>query len=176
MIDNVNKISIIGGPGTGKTTLAENLGKELNLPIHHLDGKNYLENWIQRDTKERDNMILEIANKDKWIMDGTYRSTLEQRIEKSEMVIFLNYSTLAKVKGIITRTIKQGGKERPEIPGCKEKIDLEFIKLTMKWNKTKRKFIKEILEKNSDKEIITFNRRSKLNKWYKDEFNKGIEL
>ena len=27
---NVNKISIVGGPGTGKSTLAKKLGKKLN--------------------------------------------------------------------------------------------------------------------------------------------------
>ena len=43
---NVNKISIIGGPGTVKSTLANNLGKELNLPVYHLDGIHYLDNFF----------------------------------------------------------------------------------------------------------------------------------
>ena len=168
MIRNINKISIVGGPGTGKTTLANNIGKELNLPIYHLDEKNYLENWVQRDEKERDKVFLEIANKDKWIMDGTYKSTLAKRMQKSEMIIFLNYSTLAK--------IKYRGEERPEIPGCKEKMDLGFIKHTITWNKQKRKLINSILDKNKDKKIMIFNNRVKLNKWYKKEFNKEIEI
>ena len=35
MLDNVKRISIIGGPGTGKSTLANNLGRELELAIYH---------------------------------------------------------------------------------------------------------------------------------------------
>lgn len=34
----INKVVIVGGPGTGKSTLAKNLGKQLNLPVYHLDG------------------------------------------------------------------------------------------------------------------------------------------
>ena len=45
----MNRISIIGGSGTGNTTLAKNLGKQLNLPVYHIDGINYLDNWQERD-------------------------------------------------------------------------------------------------------------------------------
>ena len=48
------RISIIGGPGTGKSTLAENLGKTLDIPVYHLDAINHLKNWEKRNTKERD--------------------------------------------------------------------------------------------------------------------------
>ena len=59
MIKNANKISIIGGSGTGKTTLANELGKELNLPVCHIDGIQHLKNWELRDKEERDQIILE---------------------------------------------------------------------------------------------------------------------
>ena len=38
----VNKVCIIGGSGTGKTTLANNLCKVLNLPVCHIDGIHHL--------------------------------------------------------------------------------------------------------------------------------------
>lgn len=37
----MNRVSIIGGSGSGKTALATNLGPDLNLPAYHLDGLNY---------------------------------------------------------------------------------------------------------------------------------------
>ena len=175
MLKNINKISIIGGPGTGKTTLARNLGDVLNLPVYHLDGINHLENWKKRDTKQRDKMILERASKDKWVIDGTYRGTLETRIQKSDLIIFLNYSTIFKTKSIITRYLKTRGKERPEIPGCKEKITWDFLKFTIEWNRKKRKQIKEMLERNKNKEILIFKKRRELNCWYEKEFGKKIK-
>ena len=52
-MENIYRISIIGGPGTGKSTLANNLGKDLNLPVYHLDGIHHLENCKERDKEER---------------------------------------------------------------------------------------------------------------------------
>lgn len=116
MLEDINKIAIIGGPGTGKSTLANNLGRKLNLPIYHLDSINYFENWVERDKKERDNIILEKVSEPKWIMDGTYRSTLEERVQESDLTIFLRYSTLAKMKGILSRYFKNKGIEKKDIP------------------------------------------------------------
>lgn len=173
---NIKKISIIGGPGTGKTTLANNIGKELKLPVYHLDGIHHLENWKIRDKKERDKIILDKIEESNWVIDGTYRDTLEARMQKSDMIIFLNYSTIARLRGIISRYLKNKGKEKAEIPGCKEQMSLEFIKFAIIWNKTKGSTIKQVLEKNKDKKIIEFKTRKRLNKWYIANFGKKIDL
>lgn len=173
---NVNKISIVGGPGTGKSTLAKNLGKKLNLPVYHLDQINFLENWEERDKEERDNIILEKVKENKWIIDGTYKKTLEERIKNADLVIFLNYSKLARLKGILSRYKNNKNKERFEIPGCEEKMELSFVKFTLSWEKTNKNFVKEILEKYNNKEILIFKNRKKLNKWYEKEFGEKIEI
>lgn len=176
MLKDVNKISIIGGPGTGKSTLANNLGRELNLPICHIDAIHHLENWKVRDKVERDKIILEKVNEDKWVIDGTYKDTLEVRIRKSDLVIFLNYSKMARVRGVLSRYLKNKGKDKPEIPGCKEQMNWKFLKQVIKWEKGRKELINKTLEENKDRNIIIFNNRRKLNKWYKNEFGKRIEV
>jgi len=175
-MDTVTKISIIGGPGTGKSTLANNLGKCLNLPIYHIDGIHHLENWQIRDKQERDKIILDTIKTSKWIMDGTYHSTLEMRVKNSDLIIFLEFSIYARLKGILSRYFKNRNKEKPEIPGCKERMTLEFLKFTIKWNKTKGKTINSVLEKYSNKNILIFKNRKTLNKWYETKFGEKIEL
>ena len=175
-MEEINRISIIGGPGTGKTTLAINLGNELKLPIYHMDQIAHLPNWIKRTKEERDKIILEKINEKKKVIDGTYKGTLESRIKKSDLVIFLNYSTLSKISGIIKRYIKGRGKEKRELPGCKEKISLEFLKYTFTWNIKQRKKIEDILNKNNKKDILIFKSRKELNNWYEEKFNKKIEI
>lgn len=58
------KISIIGAPGTGKTTLANKLSEIFHIKATHIDGLHHLENWKIRDKAERDKMILDVVSKD----------------------------------------------------------------------------------------------------------------
>ena len=171
----MKRICIIGGSGTGKTTLAKNLGKELNLPVYHIDGINYLENWETRDKTERDKIILEKVNDDKWIIDGTYCSTLKARLKKSDYVIYLDYSSAASVKGVLERFIKNHGKEKTEIQGCKEKMSLQFFWWVVNWKKNKRQIIIENIKEIDNTKIHIFKNRRELNRWYKKQFKKKIE-
>ena len=176
MLENANKISIIGGSGTGKTTLSESLSKDLNMPVYHIDGIHHLKNWEIRKKEETDKIIHDIIKKDKWIIDGTYTKTLEDRVKVSDLIIYLDYSTIAQVKGAMGRFIKNHGKEKPEIPGCKEQMSFKFFMLVVKWRKNKRQFIIDTLENIDKNKVIIFKNRRKLNKWYKKEIGKKINV
>ena len=161
-----NRIAIIGGAGSGKTTLSNKLSEIFNIPATHIDGIHHLENWKQRDKEERDKIILEIASQEKWIIDGTYRATLRQRLERADLVVWLDFSTIALLKGVIGRYLKNKGKEKPEIPGCKEKVDKEFLLLVLKYNKTRRNIILENLEGIDKNKVVILKNRKQVNKWF----------
>ena len=171
----MKRISIIGGSGSGKTTLANNLADELKLPVYHIDGINYSTNWEACDKDERDSILLKIIKEKEWVIDGTYTSTLNERLSKSDCIIFLDYSTIALLKGVLGRYIKLHGKERKEIAGCQERISMEFLLWVMKWKKSKEKIILEAIKNQNKKEIYIFKSRRQLNKWYKNKFNKDID-
>ena len=82
---DVSRISIIGGSGSGKSTLANILSKKLDIPAVHLDAINYKNNWVEIDKTERDKIIEEKANEDKWIIDGNYWIT--QNLQ--EIIIYI---------------------------------------------------------------------------------------
>jgi len=164
-----NRISIIGGAGTGKTTLSNLLSEKYNIPVTHIDGIHHLKNWRVRDKAERDKIILDIVAKEKWIIDGTYKDTIKQRLEKSDLIIWLDYSTFAQVKGILKRFLKNPGKEKPEIPGCNERLNLEFLKYVIDYRKKKRHFVVEAIESIDQSKVLVFTKQKKLNKWLKEQ-------
>lgn len=172
-----NRISIIGGPGSGKTTLSNILSKKYNIPVTHIDGIHHLKDWKVRDKAERDKIILDIVSKDKWIIDGTYHDTLKKRLEVSDLIIWLDYSSITMVKGIIKRYLKNPGKEKEEIPGCKERLNFNFIKYVMRYNKNKRHYIIDSLKNINENKVIIFKKQKDLNKWLKElNINKSKRL
>lgn len=163
-----NRISIVGGSGSGKSTLANILSKELKLPAIHLDAINYSSNWVEIDKDERDKIISNKSAEDKWIIDGIYNKTLQERFEKAELIIWLDYSTIKQLKGVIKRYLKTYNKERPEIPGCKERLDFTFIRYVLTYNKKKRPVIVEYLKNIPKEKVLVFKKQKDLNKWLKE--------
>lgn len=163
-----NRISIVGGSGSGKSTLCNILSKELNLPAIHLDAINFNSNWVEIDKNERDKIISTKAEEDKWIIDGNYNKTLKERFNKADLIIWLDYSTFMQLKGIFKRYLKTRDNERPEIPGCKERLDFTFIKYVATYNKKKRHVIVENLKDISKDKVLIFKKQKDLNKWLKE--------
>lgn len=163
-----NRISIIGGSGTGKSTLADILSEELKLPVIHLDAINFKPNWVEIDKHERDKIISIKSSEDKWIIDGNYLKTLKERLDKADLIIWLDYSTFAQLKGIFKRFLKNKGKEKVEIPGCKERLKFSFVKYVLTYNKTKRPLIADYLKNIPKEKVIVFKRQKDLNKWIKE--------
>lgn len=163
-----NRISIVGGSGSGKSTLCDILSKELNLPAIHLDAINFNSDWVEIDKTERDKIISARSSEDKWIIDGNYNKTLKERFEKADLIIWLDYSTFTQLKGIFKRFFKTHNKERPEIPGCKERLNFTFIKYVATYNKKKRHIIVDTLENVSKDKVLIFKKQKDLNKWLKE--------
>lgn len=166
-----NRISIVGGSGSGKSTLCNILSKELGLPAIHLDAINYEPNWVEIDKAERDNMILSKAQDDKWVIDGNYNKTLKERFDKADLIIWLDYSTLKQLHGILKRYFTTRNSERPEIPGCKERLEPEFIKYVLTYNKKKRPVILDYLKDVPKEKVLIFKHQKDLNAWLKDFTN-----
>lgn len=138
----MKKIMIIGCGGAGKSTLAKRLGEKLNLHVYHLDSMFWKPEWVPTEREEWKRLQFEILEKDEWIIDGNYGSTLDIRIEKADTIIFLDYSTVTCLYGVIKRRIIHHRKTRPDMgEGCPEKLDWEFLKWVAEYKRKKSPII-----------------------------------
>ena len=163
----VKRIAVIGGSGSGKSTLSNILSRKLDIPAIYLDAINYKPNWVQIDKSERDNIILSRANDETWIIDGNYNKTLPKRLENADLIIWLDYSTFAHLKGIFKRIFKNFNKDKPELPGCKERLDFTFIKYVCSYNRKKRPIVLGMLKNIPDDKLLIFRKQKDLNNWLK---------
>ena len=170
-----NRISIIGGSGSGKSTLANILSKVLDIPAIHLDAINYNANWVEIDKHKRDEIISSKSKEDKWIIDGNYNKTLKERLDRADLIIWLDYSTFAHLKGVSKRIIKNFNKEKFELPGCKERLDFNFIKYVITYNKKNRPKVLELLNDVPHYKLLVFKKQKDLNNWLKS-FSKNENI
>lgn len=135
----MERILIIGCSGSGKSTLARALRERLGLPVVHLDQLWWREGW-QHVTREEFDEQLEMAlAMERWIIDGNYSRTIQQRLPKCDTIIYLDFSRWECLLGVTQRVLGSYGKVRPDMAeGCPERIDWVFIKFIWNFNKNNR--------------------------------------
>lgn len=132
----MERVMIIGCGGAGKSTLARQLGEVTGLPVVHLDKLFWKSGWVESSKAEIDEKIRQAAACPRWIMDGNYNRTLEQRLERADTVIYLDFPRMVCLWGVFKRLLTNLGKVRPDMPeGCPEKVDLEFLRWIWNFNK-----------------------------------------
>ncbi|WP_373895579.1 DNA topology modulation protein [Virgibacillus sp. CBA3643] len=153
----MKKITIIGSGGAGKSTLAQNLGSILHIPVYHLDAIFWKPGWVPI---ERDSFTAKqekICGQDAWIIDGNYGATMDRRLQEADTVIFLHYRTIRCLYGITKRRIQYRNKTRPDMgEDCPEKLDWEFFHYVRGFNKTKAPAIYERLSNLENTTIRIF--------------------
>jgi adenylate kinase family enzyme len=153
---------IIGCGGSGKSTLARQLGEKLNLPVIHLDKLFWTPGWVSISKEEFNRVHEEAISKEKWIIDGNFDRTIPVRLQRCDTVIYLDFSRLACLMGVLKRVLTTFGTVRPNMgEGCPERIDLDFLKWVWNFNKNKRERNYRLLkEAEGVRVIILKNRRA----------------
>ena len=162
------RIMIIGCGGSGKSTLARNLGKKMNIPVIHLDKLYWRSGWNPISDDEFDILLHHELKKDSWIMDGNFNRTVNVRLNKCDTVIYLDYSRITCLIGVLKRVLSNYGKTRSDMSdNCPEKFDMEFFKWIWTFNKTFRNKYYEILSNTKDKRVIIVHNRKEAKDLFK---------
>ena len=152
----MQKVMVIGCPGSGKSTFSRALSQITGLPLTHLD----MLYWnADKTTVERSvflERLSEVLQKDAWIIDGNYGSTMELRMQECDTVFFLDYPLEVCLQGVRDRQ----GKPRPDMPWVETEEDTEFLEYIQNFYKENRPQVLELLQKYSHKTIYIFKNRT----------------
>ncbi len=161
----MERIMVIGCPGSGKSTFSRELHRITGIPLFHLDMMNWNADRTTVDKEVFRARLSDTIKKNEWIIDGNYGSTIELRLKECDTVIFLDYPLEVCLEGIMERR----GKGRTDMPWveAEDEEDAEFIEFIKNYNSQSRPQVMELLDKYSDKKIIIFRNRDEANEFLK---------
>jgi adenylate kinase family enzyme len=93
----IRRIHVVGGPGSGKTTLAARLGRRLGVVAHDLDDVALSEGADAdfrpiRGIASRRSDVLQLSEAATWVTEGTYLWWTEPLFRRADKIIWLDVS------------------------------------------------------------------------------------
>lgn len=154
-MSEMNKILVIGCPGSGKSTFARRLRDITGLPLHYLDMIWHKPDKTNILREEFAAALSEIISGDRWIIDGNYQRTLEMRVAACDSVFLFDLPTDICLEGAKSRI----GKKREEMPWIATEIDDEFMQAIADFRELKLPKIYDMLERYKINNVTVFKSR-----------------
>lgn len=130
----MKRIVVLGNSGSGKSDLARRMGVRLGFTVIHLDRIFWGPGWAAARRDAFRETVRKLAADDAWIMDGNYQSSFEDRLERADAVIFLDFPRWRCLFRLLWRVLSAAGQSRPDLPdGCRETFIGNFELIRWMW-------------------------------------------
>ncbi len=104
----VERVSVVGTPGSGKTRVAAALARSLDVPHIELDALFHLPGWTERPLEEFRAEVAELARQPGWVIDGNYGSRVQDIVwAHADTVVWLDLPRRVVMRRIVLRTLSR---------------------------------------------------------------------
>lgn len=163
----MERILVVGSPGSGKSTFSRALGELTGLPLIYLDRLFWNADKTTVENKVFDQRLEEaMARTQAWILDGNYGRTLEMRLERCTQVFFLDLPVEVCLESVRARR----GTVRPDIPWVETEEDPEFMEYIRTFPQKQRPKILALREKHGEKPWVVLRSRGQM-----DAYLRGLD-
>ena len=148
------RIHIIGGSGSGKTFISNQIQKDYHYDLIDLDKLEWVNvdgKTVKRDLDEKKKMLVRELKKDNILLEGVYYNWCEASFKKCDYIFFLNIPTIKQEYRILKRSIRRKlGIEKSYFKETFKSV-YDLMKWNIKYNTSLKKDIVKILDKYQDK-------------------------
>jgi adenylate kinase family enzyme len=167
-VSRMRRVVVVGTYGAGKSTLAAELGRLLQLPVRHLDALRWDPGWKLLPQREWEELLDRLVAEDEWIIDGNFERTLPPRLRRADTVVFLDAPLAGSLWRTVRRRLSRG--ERPDLaPGLEEKLNLALIRLFARYRREVRPQLAELVRAHAEgRQVVVLRRRSQVREFVAD--------
>ena len=138
----MNRIIVIGCPGSGKSVFSRALHSRLGLPLYHLDNLYWNEDRTTVPKEVFRAQLAQILTGEQWIIDGHYAATLPMRLARCDTVFWLDLPLEKCLSGIEARRFRP----RPDLPWIETEADGDFAAYVRDCHGTLQRTIPPLLQ------------------------------
>ena len=133
------KIHILGGPGSGKSSVAAKIAATFGIAAYDLDdlfwdpaAPTY---GVRADKEQRDQALAALVRQESWVIEGAYYKWLTPSFERADLIVLLTPSVWLRDWRIVKRYVLQlGGKS-----ASRKKETFASLLNLLHWNHTYEK-------------------------------------
>jgi adenylate kinase family enzyme len=120
----MNRISVVGSSGSGKTTVAMAIAESLDCPHLELDSVYHQSGWTPLPDGAFRDVARGFVEQDRWVVDGNYTShgVLDLVWSRADTVIWLDMPKRVVMQRVTRRTIRRAVKREELWNGNHEPI------------------------------------------------------
>ena len=101
----MRRVWVIGASGAGKTTLATELARRLDVPFVELDALHHGPGWAEPDLEEFRQAVAVAVAGEAWVIDGSYRSKLGDLVpDAADTLVWLDLPLAVSVSRMLWRS------------------------------------------------------------------------
>jgi adenylate kinase family enzyme len=133
----MERVAIVGCGGSGKSYVARELGRLLNLPVTHMDAVYFDNRWNPLPMERFETVQRELVAAPRWVIDGNYISTVQVRLEAADTVVFMDLPTHVCLWGILSRQLRHGSGQNDQ-NGVYNRINHDVLRYVLGYRRKMR--------------------------------------
>jgi adenylate kinase family enzyme len=103
----VQRVSVVGNSGSGKSTVARELAAALGVPYLELDSVFHQPGWEPLPEDEFRRVVEAAAAGDSWVMDGNYSAVRPLVWARADTVVWLDLPKWIVMRRVVWRTLRR---------------------------------------------------------------------
>lgn len=121
-LQRMKRVVVVGTSCSGKTIFAGQLADQLAIPHTELDVLHWLPDWQMRPLDEFRSLVKEVAEQDRWVIDGNYSKVRDIIWPSATHLVWLNYPFWTIFSRALRRTFRRVATREELFAGNRENL------------------------------------------------------